>query len=216
MNLLFDLDGTLADPLEAFSGGMDFAFDSLKVPRLSREVLRSLIGPPLHLELPKLLGPKHAGLATDVMRLYREHHGVTGIFQYKFYEGVDAALTAVSSGNRLFVATSKPKVYADIILKHFGKAHFFEFIHGSELSGVNAVKGDLIRYAVKKHSLRATDTVMIGDRKHDVLGAKENGIPTIGVLWGYGSVEEFQQAGASLMVRSWDELVRTIGEKKNG
>ncbi len=210
MNLLFDLDGTLADPIEAFAASMNFAFDSLKMSRLSREDLCALIGPPLHLELPRLLGEKNAALAPDVMRLYREHHGETGIYQYRFYDGVDEVLASLGKDNRLFVATSKPKVYADIILRHFGKAHYFEFVHGSELSGVNAKKGDLIRYALNQHALRAEDTIMIGDRKHDVLGAKENGIPTVGVLWGYGSKDELAQAGATATVENWDELVQKL------
>ncbi|MBI3555973.1 MAG: HAD hydrolase-like protein [Deltaproteobacteria bacterium] len=213
MNLLFDLDGTLADPMEAIAGSMHFAFEQLGLTRLSHETVRTLIGPPLHLELPKLLGPGRADLAPEVMRLYRQHHGETGIYLYKFFEGVDRALAAVGPGNRIFVATSKPRFYADIILSHFGKAHFFEYIYGSELSGVNAKKGDLIRFAIGERSLRPEETVMIGDRKHDVLGAAENGIPTVGVLWGYGSDAELKQAGARATVDTWDALVGEL--KKN-
>jgi phosphoglycolate phosphatase len=170
--------------------------------------MRTLIGPPLHLELPKLLGPEKAHLTPEVMRLYREHHGKIGIYQYRFYSGMEKAVQKLGERHRLYVATSKPKVYADEIFKHFGKSHFFESIYGSELSGVNSKKGDLIRHAMSERALKASETVMIGDRKHDLIGAQENGIPGIGVSWGYGPLEELQAAGAQHIARSWEELIR--------
>src|SRR2546423_8955674 len=112
MNLLFDLDGTLADPIDAFSGSLDHACDALTIPRVPKDVMKSLIGPPLLPALGKVLG-ENAHLAKDVMRLYREHHGKTGIYLYRFYEGMDEAILRLSEDHRIFVATSKPKVYAD-------------------------------------------------------------------------------------------------------
>jgi phosphoglycolate phosphatase len=206
MNLLFDLDGTLADPMDAFSSSLEFACDQLGLSRFSKETTRSLIGPPLHLELPRILGEEKAGLTSEIMRVYREHHGREGIYQYRFYPGMDEAIERLGSRHRIFVATSKPKVYADEIFKHFKKTSYFEFIYGSELSGVNSKKGDLIRFAMTERDLRAEETVMIGDRKHDIIGAKDNGIPGIGVTWGYGSIQELQEAGARHIVKSWAEL----------
>jgi phosphoglycolate phosphatase len=210
MNLLFDLDGTLADPFDAFASSLDFAYDSLGLARLSRETVRSLIGPPLHLELPALLGPEKSALAAEVMKLYRQHHNDGSIYQYRFYDGVDEALRSLKSKHRLFVATSKPKVYADEILRYFGKAQYFEFIFGSELSGVNSQKGDLIRFALEQRSLSAGETTMIGDRKYDVIGARSNGIPCVGVAWGYGSRDELVAAGARAVVGDWPELLAQI------
>lgn len=210
MNLLFDLDGTLADPLDAFSSSMHYACDHFGVPRFSQETLRSLIGPPLHLELPKLLGEAKASLTAEFVRIYREHHGRDGIYQYRFYAGMDEALQALKSKHRVFVATSKPKVYADEIVEHFGKAKYFDFVYGSELSGVNSKKGDLIRFAMKEQGLESSKTIMIGDRKHDVIGATENGISAIGVTWGYGSASELETACARKIVHSWSELSQSI------
>jgi phosphoglycolate phosphatase len=206
MNLLFDLDGTLADPIDAFSSSLEYACDTLGLNRFSKETTRSLIGPPLHLELPRLLGEAKAGLTPEIMRVYREHHGKEGIYQYRFYPGMDEAIERLGSLHRIFVATSKPKVYADEIFRHFGKSSSFEFIYGSELSGVNSKKGDLIRFAMTERGLCAEETVMIGDRKHDILGATENRIPGIGVTWGYGSAQELQEAGARHIVSNWTEL----------
>lgn len=206
MNLLFDLDGTLADPMDAFSSSLEFACDTLGLSRFSAETTRSLIGPPLHLELPRLLGEAKAALTPEFMRIYREHHGREGIYQYRFYDGMDEAIQRLGSRHRIFVATSKPKVYADEIFRHYGKTPSFEFIYGSELSGVNSKKGDLIRFAMTERSLSVVGTVMIGDRKHDIIGAKENGIPGIGVTWGYGSAQELQGAGAKSIVGTWAEL----------
>lgn len=209
MNLLFDLDGTLADPMLAFSGSMDFAFDTLGVARLSREKLASLIGPPLHLALPELLGAK-AHLADEALRVFRQHHGETGIYDYAFYPGMDQALDQLKSKHRLFVATSKPKIYADRIFDHFGKSAYFEGIYGSELSGKNSKKGDVIRLALEERKLNPNQTIMIGDRKHDMIGAQETGTASIGVTWGYGSHEELQLAGANVISKNWDELVEVI------
>jgi phosphoglycolate phosphatase len=189
---------------------MNYAYDALGFERLPRDVMRTLIGPPLHLELPKLLGETRAHQTPEVMRLYREHHGKSGIYQYRFYDGMEEALRSLTARHRLFVATSKPKVYADEILRHFGKLDLFEFIYGSELSGVNSKKGDLIRYAMNEQNLAAQETTMIGDRKHDLIGAQENGIRSIGVTWGYGSREELVSSRADHIVASWDELTRII------
>ncbi len=210
MNLLFDLDGTLADPFDAFSSSMNFACDKLTLSRFSSETLRSLIGPPLHLELPKLLGEAKAGLTPEFMRVFRDHHGREGIYQYRFYSGMDEAIRKLKGKHRIFVATSKPKVYADQIVQHFGKASCFEFVYGSELSGINSKKGDLIRFAMVERKLDPKETVMIGDRKHDIIGAHENEIRGVGVTWGYGDIEELQLARAHQIAHSWDALVEII------
>lgn len=206
MNLLFDLDGTLADPLEAFASSMNFACDYFKLSRFSDEILRSLIGPPLHLELPKLLGEEWVAKVPEFMSVYRDHHGREGIYQYRFYAGMDEAIRELKRNHRIFVATSKPKVYADEIIRHFGKTDYFEFVYGSELSGVNSRKGDLIRFAMSERKLDPKATIMIGDRKHDIIGALENEIPGIGVTWGYGSKSELEVAGAHRIANGWNEL----------
>src|SRR5690348_15255040 len=166
-NLLFDLDGTLADPLEAFASSMDFACDRLSVARLTRDTMRALIGPPLHVALPTVLGPS-AAAADELIRVYREHHAEIGLYRYVFYPGMDEALRALRSHHRLFVATSKPKLYTDRLFTHFGKSVLFDAIYGGELSGLRTDKSELIAHAVAESGLQPSDTIMIGDRKHDI------------------------------------------------
>lgn len=206
MNLLFDLDGTLAEPWAAFSQSLDYAFRELGLEPLARERVRGLIGPPLHLQLPEILGAGRAHLAPEVMRLYREHHGREGIYAYAFYPGMAETLRALAGSHRLFVATSKPWVYAREIFRHLRATDLFEEIYGSELSGERAKKGELISYILSERRLAAGETVMIGDRRHDLIGARENGMRAIGVLWGYGSEAELRGAQADWVCASWDEL----------
>ncbi|MCM2278116.1 MAG: HAD hydrolase-like protein [Oligoflexia bacterium] len=206
-NLLFDLDGTLADPLEGFSNSLFHAFDKLGLERPSLETVKRCIGPPLHVSVPQVLGIEEPEAITRLIAAYRDHHGTTGLFQYRFYDGVDGALEALTRDRRLFVATSKPVQYARPILERFGKARYFEEIYGSELSGERSLKGELISHALRASALGAGETIMIGDRKHDIIGAKANGLRAIGVTWGYGSEEELVGAGADWICRSWSELL---------
>lgn len=209
-NLLFDLDGTLADPIKAFAGSIEYAFDALKLERPPLEAIRKMIGPPLQTSLPEYLGPARAGLAPELLKQYRIHHGETGIYDYRLYPGMEETLRALRPRHRIFVATSKPTVYSKLIFEHFGKTELFEEIHGSELSGENSRKGDLIRHILSTHGLAAQDTIMIGDRKHDAIGAHENGVTSFGVAWGYGSEEELHAAGVHWLCRSWDELGKRL------
>ncbi|MCM2324220.1 MAG: HAD hydrolase-like protein [Oligoflexia bacterium] len=206
MQLLFDLDGTLADPLEGFANSLFHAFDALGMERPPLATVKTCIGPPLQVSVPQLLGITEPGLLKDFIRLYREHHGDTGMYQYRFYDGIDDALAALRPARRLFVATSKPIKFARPILERFGKAHFFDEIYGSELTGERSIKGDLIAHILERQRLRPGETIMIGDRKHDIAGAKANGLRSIGVTWGYGSEEELREAGADWICRTLSEL----------
>lgn len=211
MNLLFDLDGTLADPWEAFAGSLDHAYAALGLAIPPRDRVRALIGPPLHAQLPELLGPERATLAPEVLRIFREHHGREGIYRYRFYPGMLEALDQLGrAGHRLFVATSKPQVYAREIFRHLNQAALFDEIYGSELDGTRSKKGDLIAHILSTHALAPGETVMIGDRKHDAIGAQENGVRAVGVLWGYGDRAELEAAGASPLAENWPALVRAF------
>lgn len=211
MNLLFDLDGTLANAMDAFVASIDYAFDSMQLARLSQEAKSAMLGPPLHLELPKHLANDHAHLAPKLIEQFRIHHGREGIYQYAFFNGMEPTMHSLKdNGHRLFVATSKPRVYAEEIFKHFGKTHLFEGIYGSELSGLNSKKADVIRLAISQNNLMPQETIMIGDRMHDVLGAQENGIPCLGVTWGYGTRQELNEAGASAIISTWHALQESL------
>ncbi len=206
----FDLDGTLTDPKEGIVGSIRYALDALgHAGPESDDDLTWCIGPPLLGSFEKLVGSKQE--AERALVLYRERFGEIGLFENKVYPGIrDVLENLAQDGRRLFVATSKPTVYADRILQHFELKDFFETIFGSELDGTRADKTDLLAWVVAQAALEPADTLMIGDRRHDILGAGNNGIGTIGVLYGYGDREELIGAGAQTLCAAPADLVNAV------
>ena len=193
--IFFDLDGTLTDPKPGITGSIQYALEKLGRPVPTRDELAWCIGPPLRSSFVILLGGNHA--ADRAVALYRERFSDVGLYENGVYDGIDEVLTALrASGHRLFVATSKAHVYAERIIDHFGLRRHFERVFGAELDGTRADKSHLLEYALKEVSVDPTRTLMIGDRSHDMVGAKNNGMKGIGVLYGYGSRDELLEAGA--------------------
>jgi phosphoglycolate phosphatase len=194
--IFFDLDGTLTDPKPGITRSIQYALDKLGQPTIPTEdELTWCIGPPLRASFVKLLGEASADLAVS---LYRERFSDIGLYENAVYAGVEDVLTALrQSGHRLFVATSKAHVFADRIIDHFDLRRHFERVFGAELDGTRADKSDLLAYALKTTAVESSHAVMIGDRSHDMIGARNNGIKGIGVLYGYGSAQELTAAGAS-------------------
>jgi phosphoglycolate phosphatase len=194
--IFFDLDGTLTDPKIGITRSIQYALGKLDHPAIpSEDELTWCIGPPLRGSFAKLLGGETS--ADLAVSLYRERFSGIGIYENAVYAGIADVLTALSaSGHRLFVATSKPHVFAERIIDHFGLRPHFERVFGSELDGTRADKSDLLEYALKTTSVDPSKTLMIGDRSHDMIGAKSNGMGAIGVLYGYGSKNELMEAGA--------------------
>jgi phosphoglycolate phosphatase len=200
MNLLFDLDGTLTDPKEGITASIRFAMQGLGMPLGAEVDLDWCIGPPLQQSFAKLLGlPERSA---EALALYRQRFGTVGKFENKVYPGIEDALRQLSQRASLYVATSKPSLYAAQIIQHFGLAHYFKQVHGSEMDGRNTDKAELIASIMAQHALDPATTLMIGDREHDIIGARKNGLRGIGVLWGYGSREELMGAGADLMIEA--------------
>jgi len=195
--IFFDLDGTLTDPKPGITRSIRYALQKLDHPAIpSEDELTWCIGPPLRASFVRLLGAETS--ADRAVSLYRERFSDVGLFENAIYEGIDDVLTALgNSGHRLFVATSKPHVFADRIIDHFGLRHHFERVFGSELDGARVDKGDLLEYALNEAAVDPSRTLMIGDRSHDMVGARNNGMKAIGVLYGYGSKDELIGAGAS-------------------
>ena len=150
--------------------------------------------------------------AERAVAYYREYFSEIGIFENTPYEGIHSTLEQLrSSGKRLFVATSKPEVYARRITDHFSLTPYFEYIAGASFDETRSEKWDVIRYALDTCELRdKSRTVMIGDRKHDMLGAQKTGLDAIGVLWGYGDREELASAGATHIVETQDALTALL------
>ncbi len=192
--IFFDLDGTLTDPKPGITRSLQYALEQLGRPVPSQDELVWCIGPPLRTSLVVLLGGE-----TDADRgvaLYRERFGDVGLYENSLYPDIAATLAALKPRARLFVATSKAHVYADRIIDHYGLRPYFEHVFGAELDGTRAHKSDLLAYALERTGTDPSRAVMIGDRSHDIVGAKQNGIAGIGVLYGYGSREELTEAGA--------------------
>jgi phosphoglycolate phosphatase len=207
--IFFDLDGTLTDPKVGITGSIQYALEKLGVPVPTQDELTWCIGPPLRPNFVALLGgEQHADRAVE---LYRERFGVTGLFENELYDGIIPTLeTLHASGRRLFVATSKPHVFADRIIDHFGLRKYFTRVFGSELDGTRVDKSELLRYALEQAAVDPTRAIMIGDRKHDVIGAANNGMPAIGALYGYGGREELTSAGAKHLVAAPGEIAALI------
>jgi phosphoglycolate phosphatase len=194
--IFFDLDGTLTDPKPGITRSIQYALEKLGHPAIpSEDELTWCIGPPLRASFAKILGAgDHADRA---VALYRERFSDIGLYENAVYDGIAEVLTALGrSGRRLFVATSKPHVFAERIVAHFGLRQHFEHVFGSELDGRRVDKSELLAYALKETAVDPAKSLMIGDRSHDMVGAKNNGIKGIGVLYGYGTPEELTGAGA--------------------
>ena len=194
--IFFDLDGTLTDPKPGITRSIRYALQKLDHPAIpSEDELTWCIGPPLRASFVRLLGAETS--ADHAVSLYRERFSDVGLYENGVYDGIADVLTSLcASGHRLFVATSKPHVYAERIIDHFGLRDHFERVFGSELDGTRVDKSHLLEYALKQASVDPAKTLMIGDRSHDMVGAKNNGMKGIGVLYGYGSRDELLEAGA--------------------
>ena len=194
--IYFDLDGTLTDPKPGITRSIQYALKQLDHHTIPTEdELTWCIGPPLRASFVTLLGADHS--ADRAVALYRERFADVGLYENGVYDGIGEVLTALcASGHRLFVATSKPHVFAERIIDHFGLRGHFERVFGSELDGTRVDKSHLLEYALKQASVNPAKTLMIGDRSHDMVGARNNGMKGIGVLYGYGSRDELLGAGA--------------------
>ena len=205
--LLFDLDGTLTDPRPGIVGSLRHALERLECPSPSDEVLATFIGPPLRGTFAGLLETSSPELIERAVALYRERFGTIGLFENEVYPGVREMLDAARRlAPAAFVATSKPAVYAERIVKHFGLDHHFARVYGSELAGRFEDKSELLPHLLAAEGIAPGAAVMIGDRSVDVLAARAAGIPSIGVLWGYGAAAELTEAGADVLCASPAEL----------
>jgi phosphoglycolate phosphatase len=209
--VLFDLDGTLTDPREGITRCIAHALERMGVRPPPLDALTFAIGPPLRDSLAQLLGTSERAAVERALAHYRERFADVGLFENAPYDGIHDALAAIhASGARLFVATSKPLVYAERIVRHFDMdAHFVE-VHGCELDGTREDKRDLLAHLLPRHGIAPDRAVMIGDRGVDMRAARHHGVRAVGALWGYGSAEELQSAGAHALCESPAHLPRAL------
>ncbi len=209
MNLVFDLDGTLADPEPGITRCFAYALERLAFPAADLGDLRRYIGPPLRDVFRALLSTSDPDLIERAVTLYRERFGDVGLYENTLYPGTAGSLKLLAgSGHQLLVATAKAEVYARRIIGHFGLGDRFARVYGAELSGVGSHKSELLARLVAAEGIRPAQSVMIGDRAGDVAGARANGMLSIGVLWGYGTAEELRDADR--LVENWAELIQWV------
>ncbi|MEG1435897.1 MAG: HAD hydrolase-like protein [Gordonibacter sp.] len=211
--VLFDLDGTLTDPEEGITQSIRYALSSFGIEEYDRAKLRSFIGPPLKSSFQEVYGIGDDRIDLVIAK-YRERFAVKGLYENAVYPGVEKLLVSLKGARAsIALATSKPTVYALRILEHFGLDGYFDFALGSELNGTRTAKSDIVADAIA-HFAEADRAkfVMVGDRSHDMVGARSNGIDSIGVLYGYGLRDEFVANGATHIVESVEELSRLLCE----
>jgi phosphoglycolate phosphatase len=209
--LLFDLDGTLTDPRPGIVGSLRFALGQLAAPCPTDDVLVSYIGPPLRATFATLLGTGDSERIEEAMQLYRQRFADKGLYENRVYDGVPEMLArAGSTATAVYVATSKPAIYAERIVRHFGLARHFRKVYGPELDGRFEDKAELLAHLLTRERVEPEAAVMIGDRAADVRAAKASGVRSIGVLWGYGSEQELNDAGADALCATPGELFARV------
>lgn len=199
---LFDLDGTLTDNSQGITNSVRHALKYYGIEAENKDLL-GFIGPPLYESFEKYYGIKDGHKAVEH---YREYYRDKGIFENRVYEGIPEALeTLKKAGKKLYVATSKPEDFARAILDHFELSPYFEGIYGATMDSSRVAKPDIIAFLLQEHP-DIQNPIMIGDREHDILGAKENEIASAGVLYGFGSREELENAGADYILARPENL----------
>ncbi len=213
MRIVFlDLDGTLTDPKPGITRSIRHALHALGHVAPAEDALTWCIGPPLLQSFVGLLGDE--ATARRALALYRERFAKTGLYENRVYDGVPEMLTRLrDAGFGLNLATSKPHVYASRITAHFGLDHWLDGVFGSELDGARADKTALLAHALAETGAAPGQAVMLGDREHDIIGARNNGMAGIGALWGYGTQTELQSAGAARLATSPEHAADLIAAR---
>lgn len=209
--VLFDLDGTLTDSGLGITKAVMYALEQMGCEVPPRESLFRFIGPPLHSSFQKFCGMDEP-TSVEAVRQFRIYYNeMGGILENTVYDGVHRMLERLKgSGVRLVLATSKPEPAAIRVMRHFGLDAFVPEIVGGRDDASRNTKGKVIAYALGQFGIDPAGAVMVGDREHDVLGAKENGIPAIGITWGYGDRLELESAGAAAVFDTPDQLADYI------
>ena len=206
-NILFDLDGTLTDPALGITSAVQYALKKMGIEVEDITTLNWMIGPPLITSFMEGYGMSDED-AKKTLGFYREYFSVTGIYQNEIYPGIAELLRDLHAcGRRLLLATSKPEEFAGIILRHFDIYRYFALVGGNTFDESRPKKEDVVDYVLSRYpDITPENTVMVGDRKYDVEGSARFGLECIGVLFGYGSREELETAGAAYIAATVDEL----------
>lgn len=207
--VLFDLDGTLTNPASGITNSIIYALKKFDIEVTDRTTLYSFIGPPLIHSFQSEYGFSKEK-AEQALAYYREYFSVKGIYENEVYDGIPQLLKFLKEQKKtIILATSKPEAFAKRILEHFHLAPYFDFIAGATMDETRSEKADIIAYAIEQCQITDSSmAVMVGDRKYDILGAKQFGMASIGVLFGFGSRAELEEAGASYLTETPQEIMR--------
>lgn len=205
--ILFDLDGTVTDPMIGITKSVRYALNKFGIEVKDLNTLCKFIGPPLKDSFMNFYNFNKED-ALKAITYYREYFSTNGLYENTVYENFEDMLILLKKHNKsLIIATSKPTIFAEKILEHFNLKKYFDFISGSNLDNTRTKKADVIRYALEQQMINnISEIIMIGDREHDILGAKALNIESIGVLHGYGSYKELSTSGADYIVKDVAEL----------
>jgi phosphoglycolate phosphatase len=210
-NLLLDLDGTLTDPKEGITRSIQHALTALQLDVPTADELDWCIGPPLQAAFAALLKTEDPERIEEAIRIFRERFSTVGLFENVPYDGIPSTLAELQSmGLRLILATSKPHVFARRILEHFALTHYFEGIYGSELDGTHSNKAELIAHILNSEKIDPATTIMVGDRKHDIIGARANGIASAAVSYGFGTSDEIEKAAPDFIFDTFQDLASML------
>lgn len=211
--ILFDLDGTLTDSSSGIMNSILYALDKMGIKENDTEKLKKFLGPPLVDSFMEFYGFSREKAETAV-EYYREYFSTKGLLENSVYSGIPELLSSLKKlGKTLIVATSKPEPFTNRILEHFDLIKFFDFVAGSNMDNTRCKKAEVISYALTSCNITdLSDTVMIGDREHDIIGAKAVGISSVGVLYGYGNYEELSAAGADYIAESTDDILSIVNK----
>lgn len=204
---LFDLDGTVTDPKKGIVNSVLYALEKVGIEELHVSELDSFIGPPIQQSFVERYNMNEGEVERAVF-YFREYLKQRGLLENSVYGGIPNLLKQLKdTGNRLFIATSKPTIFARQVIEHFQLTNYFEDIIGSNLNGTRIKKEEIIAHILQQNEgLNKEEVVMIGDRKHDIIGANHNGIASIGVLYGYGSENELIEVSATHIAKDIEEL----------
>lgn len=205
--ILFDLDGTLSDPKVGITKSVQYALQKMGFDEPDMDKLECFIGPPLQVSFAEYYNFDEVQIQKAI-DLYRERFKEKGMFENELYSNIPLLLYSLKEkGFTLVVATSKPTVFTEQILEHFNIEQYFELVVGSNLDGTRTSKTEIIQYILDKYTkLKLDNFIMIGDRKHDIIGANNTGIDSIGVTYGYGSFDELSQSKPTHIVNNVNQL----------
>lgn len=209
--MLFDLDGTLTDPKSGITRSVQYALKKMGILENDLNNLTKFIGPPL-VESFQAYYEMDYEMAWQAVEYYREYFAEKGIFDNYVYPGIPELLQRLKEKKKVLgIATSKPTVFSEQILEYFKLDRYFSLVVGSNLDGSRVDKKDIIKAALESLPVKDyREAIMVGDRRHDIIGARENGIDSIGVMYGYGSRDEFEKSQATYIVETVAELEKLL------